>query len=752
MKIHADERQVLKGGVSDETTFKIKATGKAFQILSSGLYSNKILAIIRELSCNASDAHVAAGKKDVPIEIHLPTSLKPTFYVKDFGTGLDHDGIMNLYTTYFESTKQDSNDYIGALGLGSKSPFSYVNNFMVESRFNGMKRTYTAFINEQGLPSITLMNTESTNESNGLTVSMAVKNDDISKFHNEAKKALMYFNPIPNVKGSTDFKTYKLTHTLSGSNWKIRESEYSSHMEGAYVIQGFVPYPIDDEQMRQHKISEIANSLLGVNLDITVPIGDVEVAASREALSYIPQTITNLVSSLETVAKEIRASIQKEFDKCTTLWEATKLYCLYDNSSTFGYSFYALFSSLNRNKHFTWKGEELSHSIDVPYENIKVTMGIRATIIDSRRSHGKKFKIEGKLNPKQLNASTIKQHDYDGEKLFNVHPTKNTIVFVDDVVRNGNFIIFNYITTNFPNEREMDAIILRPTSKDEFDQAEIDFIIKNLGNPPYAVVSTLPKPVLDGTEKVIKRRDISERLLWRGFENEKGRYSRNKVRRVFSRLCWATTTVDLTEGGFYVPIKRFSIMDDNKEMEYFDMLLESAGEMKLIDANECIYGFNEKEMESIKGNKKWVNAIDYMKKKFVKLNENDELIKLISIKDVVEEIGQSFYDNFIKKNDDCQKELEKCSFSEVLNEMATMYQNAKKLDIKPATIRNFLTGTGEGDLLNKAVSETNALKAKWENTIAEYRMLDLVDWRYMGKEQVSMVLEYVNLVVKDKKK
>lgn len=115
-----------RGNIS---SFKMKRSAKAFSILSSGIYANKIRAIIRELSCNAYDSHVEAGKKDVPFEVHLPTHFEPYFYVRDYGTGLTHQQVFDVYTTYFESTKTDSNDYIGALGLGSKSPFSYTENF-----------------------------------------------------------------------------------------------------------------------------------------------------------------------------------------------------------------------------------------------------------------------------------------------------------------------------------------------------------------------------------------------------------------------------------------------------------------------------------------------------------------------------------------------------------------------------------------------------------------------------------------------
>lgn len=78
------------GAISD---FKIRSTAKSFQILSSSLYANKIRAIIRELSCNAFDSHVAAGKQDVPFYVHFPTYLEPYFYVRDFGIGLTHDQV-----------------------------------------------------------------------------------------------------------------------------------------------------------------------------------------------------------------------------------------------------------------------------------------------------------------------------------------------------------------------------------------------------------------------------------------------------------------------------------------------------------------------------------------------------------------------------------------------------------------------------------------------------------------------------------
>ena len=53
---------------------------------------------------------------------------------------MEHEDCMVLYTTYFRSTRNNSNDSVGCLGLGSKAPFAYTDSFTVEAYLNGIKR------------------------------------------------------------------------------------------------------------------------------------------------------------------------------------------------------------------------------------------------------------------------------------------------------------------------------------------------------------------------------------------------------------------------------------------------------------------------------------------------------------------------------------------------------------------------------------------------------------------------------------
>ena len=65
MKLHAGTNVIEKSADFEESKFSIEASAKAFFILSDGLYSNKIKAVVRELSTNAYDSHVEDRKSVV---------------------------------------------------------------------------------------------------------------------------------------------------------------------------------------------------------------------------------------------------------------------------------------------------------------------------------------------------------------------------------------------------------------------------------------------------------------------------------------------------------------------------------------------------------------------------------------------------------------------------------------------------------------------------------------------------------------
>ncbi|MGH6957867.1 MAG: hypothetical protein ACREEW_14470, partial [Caulobacteraceae bacterium] len=122
MKLALIDREI-ETNLPTSTAFRIGNAAKMFSLLADKIYSDKPLAVVREITCNALDVHKLTGQTR-PFLVATPTDLDPSFSVRDFGTGLTHDEMVGLYTTFFDSTKQDTNDQVGGFGLGSKSPFA----------------------------------------------------------------------------------------------------------------------------------------------------------------------------------------------------------------------------------------------------------------------------------------------------------------------------------------------------------------------------------------------------------------------------------------------------------------------------------------------------------------------------------------------------------------------------------------------------------------------------------------------------
>lgn len=323
MKVAKSAARVLaSNGVSAQSDFKILANAHSFRILSSGLYSDKISAVLREIGCNAVDSHIAAGCADRPIEIKLPTRLDSDFYIKDFGTGLSHQQILDLYTTYFSSNKGENNEQTGAFGLGSKSPFSYTDSFSVTSAHEGVQRSYSAFIGDTGAPAIALLDERPASKdwSSGLLVSFPVAPKDIVEFHDKAKEVFKWFAVVPVKAGSLQPLCEAPEFALSGSNFGFflqldADGNYipnTWHRESPMVLTGNVCYPLDAERLGS--LNAVAQSLLDSGIHLRMPLGSVMPTASREELEYEDRTRGNLRIALANAGQEIAGMIKRLID------------------------------------------------------------------------------------------------------------------------------------------------------------------------------------------------------------------------------------------------------------------------------------------------------------------------------------------------------------------------------------------------------------------------------------------------------
>ena len=363
MKLADRTVEIHSAGVRASNQFSIAQTSKMYRILSDSLYSDKVMAVIRELSTNAFDAHISA-KNQNPFKVTLPSQTNPTFMVRDYGTGLSQADMEELYTTYGASNKNDSNDYVGCLGLGSKSPFAYTKSFSTVSYHNGKKLSYIAAMDEEGVPSLNLISVADTREPNGLEISFAVKQHDFHEFTSKAKRVFHYFRLKPIIEGGVcpliNDGSYSHTNiVIEGKGWKIGRvsndytkypSSHNSPGSGVIAIMGNIAYPVDSSKIVgedkpdqpnhiqawnrafgkadvdnwKNLVREILNA--GLYLEIQFGIGELEMDVSREGLQYTKQVIKALREKTQDIYLQLKQDMTDKLRDANSLIEAYTTY------------------------------------------------------------------------------------------------------------------------------------------------------------------------------------------------------------------------------------------------------------------------------------------------------------------------------------------------------------------------------------------------------------------------------------------
>lgn len=335
-----DNHVVIGGGKS--RAFTIATTAEFVTVLSDALYSNKELAVVREVMCNAWDAHISSNRTNKKITVTIDDN---KLSIRDYGFGISDDMIQEVYCTYGESTKRKETATTGGFGLGSKSPFALSDTFTVTSFYEGTKTVYAVSKGTEdsdGLPTIQDLVKVPTTET-GLLVEIPITEYIGSKLsvlaHNVAYYGEMFANITYGMRTSTvtptDFglKDSTIGYMLTKhSCWYMPTGIDYNHI---YIQYGAVVYPLMEHDGYSREFNIIKNTLLmgiknnkstslfeGDTLVIKAKASTLSVAPSRETLSYNKYTVEEIKKLLEPIANEfqkiipeyVKESLDEEFN------------------------------------------------------------------------------------------------------------------------------------------------------------------------------------------------------------------------------------------------------------------------------------------------------------------------------------------------------------------------------------------------------------------------------------------------------
>ena len=308
----------------EEHFFSIQDQGMLFDILRSKMYSNPILAICREISSNARDAHREAGKPELPIEIHLPLGLEPYYSIKDYGPGISPDRMINIFIKYTASTKREDNMQTGGFGLGAKTPFSYSDQFQVTTINDGIKYSYLCSIDDTKVGKLGCLDKRATDERNSTEISIPVKPQDYNFFRQYTEQACRHWDVKPIISGAQAADWQKINKVLEGPGWAITNDQ-NNYQRGAKLVIDGIEYPLDYESLRKYADAKLIDSARG-SFIMYFGIGELSLSATRESIHLDKPTETKIRDRLDFITKEIKQKVLDKIDAFPNLWQANVYY------------------------------------------------------------------------------------------------------------------------------------------------------------------------------------------------------------------------------------------------------------------------------------------------------------------------------------------------------------------------------------------------------------------------------------------
>lgn len=582
MKLIERRNRVQLTGDAEEYAFEMVATPKIFRMLADN-YRYKDEAIIRELSCNGWDAQGDADNLDVPMEVHLPTSSQPYFSIRDFGIGLEKDFLIKTYITFGDSTRTNSNNHIGALGIGSKSPFGYTDSFVVESWKDGEHTICLMYENDLGYYRARVMVHEfDIDKPNGVKITVNVEPDDVRSWQQAAERVYPHFPVQPKFSGyKPDIKLPE--YVMEGDGWGlcVGHDDYWRRRT-ASAIMGNISYPLE---YADEKIPQEVHDLMRVKMDVNFNIGDLSIDNSREGLSYDKRTVNNIIYRFKQIISELEAKCSEYFESCDCLWDAA---VAHHNITD------VIPASIVNNlptECFKWQGKEVYTIIDGYVEGVKLYKFTKTSAGNARRSESNNIHVHGSFH------------------------------FVEDDLKVGGQARCREYVKNSTDDKICVVLVKFRDNAVRTEWMERLGILERHMVKASSLPKPTPKPRNSGGSTLNKVEEVS---LFVG-----GR---------LVSYAWENKQKDLKEGGLYVELKRFQPIHPTKD-DYHCYDLESLKNdvQRVLGKDIEVWGIKSQLIEQVESDSNWQNFFDYVKELCEEVSKDSETVDLLWRQESIEE-------------------------------------------------------------------------------------------------------------------
>jgi hypothetical protein len=446
------------------------------------------------------------------------------------------------------------------------------------------------------------MMTEDTTDPAGVEVKFSVNDRyDYSKFRDEARQVYTYFKLRPVVTGYKDFEF----HDVEYDTKDIIPGVHSC--KGGYnskAIMGNIAYPIDIPNA--DKVLGELRGLLGCALEFHFEIGELDFQASREGLSYIPQTIDSIKRKLEAVNAALTVVLAKEADAVDNAWDR------------------ALFLQKKKDNQL-WSAAVVKYVTDtkpalINPNNDRWNFFIKNTVTVDELANKYNIVVTAFGHSGNSNTTSNCKSEYDHVK--QADGTHKSIHNWQFSVDRGTRFVINDLNIGC-TERAKFHWKNTPKSKDEAHSQAVYVLSKNDKTKPmntkafFAAIHNPPEVWIQIASALKEKARVSGSLknvsILSLQERNSGGYYRS--REMVWRDAGKADSFDANTTFYYLPLSGFNPI--SKVSAGFDVKrlfndLKECGVETL--RSKTIYGVRKGDIEFIQTQKNWINIEDYIAK------------------------------------------------------------------------------------------------------------------------------------------
>ena len=358
--------------------------------------------------------------------------------------------------------------------------------------------------------------------------------------------------------------------------------------------------------------------LLNGGLELHFAIGELDFQASREGLSYIPQTIDSIKRKLEAVNTQLAIHIATEADKIANLWERAEFLAKKKdnglwNAAVTKYAVDTKLATLDTSRYgriamFSLSVDELASKYNIVLKGIQRNRGSKnCSSLKTSTDHNTK-----------KDANGVWMHSVN----WHITADVNTHFVVNDTkIGAVERAKFHYRQQDQKDVYTRNIFVLEPAVRNK--DMKVKAFFKAIYNPPVANIfnaSTLEKKerASSGLGKDVTILCLQER--------GSGGYYREKE--MVWRDAGKSGSFDVNTTFYYLPLSGFEIQSSygmNNAKEFYNDLKECG----LTGITKTIYGVRKGDIEFIRTQKNWVNIETHIAAELAKPIDNKLVMSLV---------------------------------------------------------------------------------------------------------------------------